>query len=520
MKRNTFRTSVFGPDTLNIMKNFFCSDSNTSFPGVRDSILISAAAFSSFPALAQKTSLPKPSTPNIILILMDDMGYGDIGRTGANQYNTPNLNRLASQGMQFTWYYSPQAVSSASRAGLMTGCYPNRIGISGALMPWATNGINSTETTIAEVLKTKGYHTGAIGKWHLGHHRIFLPLQHGFDEYYGIPYSNDMWPVDFDGVPIHLKDTNSNKMKYPVLPLIEGNEKVAEIPDLAGQDKLTNDYTARAVKFIEKNKKGPFFLYLPHSMVHIPLGVSEKFRGKSKQGVYGDVMMEVDWSIGEIMNTLERNGLEKNTLVIFTSDNGPWLNFGNHAGTTGGLREGKGTSWEGGQRVPCIMRWPGIIPAGDICSQLASSIDILPTLAAITGADLPENKIDGVNILPLMLGDKNASPRTEFYYYYQANALEGVQRDFWKLLLPHKYRSYRGLKPGENGWPGTTKNDTVKKIELYDLRRDPGEWYDVAALYPEKVKELEKLAEKAREDLGDDITKRPGANRRKAGSVK
>jgi arylsulfatase A-like enzyme len=472
------------------------------------------------PADAQKNQPVKPSTPNIVLILMDDMGYGDIGRTGANQYETPNLNRLANQGMQFTWYYCPQAVSSASRAGLLTGCYPNRVGISGALMPWATNGINPSETTIAEILKTKNYRTGIIGKWHLGHHRMFLPLQHGFDEYYGIPYSNDMWPVDFDGVPIHLKDTTSNKMKYPVLPLIEGNEKVGEVPDLAGQDKLTTEYTRRAVSFIEKNKKGPFFLYFPHSMVHIPLGVSEKFRGKSKQGFYGDVMMEVDWSVGEILKALERNGLDKNTLVIFTSDNGPWLNFGNHAGNTGGLREGKGTSWEGGQRVPCIMKWPGVIPEGEICNQLASSIDLLPTLAEITGAALPEHKIDGVSILRLMRGDKNAEPRSEFLYYYQSNALEAVQRDFWKLVLPHSYRTYTGVKPGNEGWPGPTKQLQVEKAQLYDLRRDPGEWYDVSETYPEKVKELQELAEKARQDLGDDITKSPGANRRKAGNLK
>lgn len=482
-------------------------------------LVAGVAAITAVPALSQTTTAYKPTTPNIVLILMDDMGYGDIGRTGANQYETPNLNRLANHGMQFTWYYCPQAVSSASRAGLLTGCYPNRIGISGALMPWATNGINESETTIAEMLKTKGYHTGIIGKWHLGHHRKFLPLQHGFDEYYGIPYSNDMWPVDFDGVPIHLKDTTSNKMKYPVLPLIEGNDKVGEVPDLAGQDKLTTEYTRRAVSFIEKNRKGPFFLYIPHSMVHIPLGVSEKFRGKSKQGLYGDVMMEVDWSIGEILKALEKNGLEKNTLVIFTSDNGPWLNFGNHAGSTGGLREGKGTSWEGGQRVPCIMRWPGVIPDGTICPKLASSIDILPTLAAVTGAKLPSHKIDGVSILPLMTGEKNAEPRREFYYYYQQNALEAVQRDYWKLVLPHTYRTYNGVAPGIDGWPGQTKNGKTVKPELYDLRRDPGEWYDVAEYYPEKVKELLELAGNVRKDLGDEITGMKGEGRREAGRL-
>lgn len=486
---------------------------------IRSALGIGTASLMAVPVFAQKPAAFKQCTPNIVLILMDDMGYGDIGRTGANQYETPNLNRLASQGMQFTWYYCPQAVSSASRAGLLTGCYPNRVGISGALMPWATTGINPAETTIAEMLKTRGYHTGIIGKWHLGHHLEFLPLQNGFDDYYGLPYSNDMWPVDFDGVPMRLRDTTNTKMKYPELPLIEGNEKVGEVRTLADQDKLTAEYTRRAVAFIKEHKKGPFFLYMPHSMVHIPLGVSEKFRGKSRQGLYGDVMMEVDWSVGEVLKALKENGLEKNTLVIFTSDNGPWLNFGNHAGTTGGLREGKGTSWEGGQRVPCIMRWPGIIPSGEICSQLASSIDLLPTLAAITGAKLPPLKIDGINILPLLLGDKSASPRHEFLYYYEQNSLEAVQRDFWKLVLPHKGRTYREMKPGSRGWPGPTGTETIRVPQLYDLRRDPGEWYDVSKYFPEKVQELEALAAGARKDLGDNLTNSPGPNRRKPGSI-
>jgi arylsulfatase len=487
---------------------------------LRSAIGIGTASLMTVPSIAQKPAVFKQCTPNIVLILMDDMGYGDIGRTGANQYETPNLNRLAAQGMQFTWYYCPQAVSSASRAGLLTGCYPNRIGISGALMPWATVGINPEETTIAEMLKSKGYHTGIIGKWHLGHHREFLPLQNGFDEYYGLPYSNDMWPVDFDGVPIRLKDTTSQKMKYPVLPLIEGNEKVAEVRNLQDQDKLTTDYTHRAVQFIKTHNKEPFFLYLPHSMVHIPLGVSDKFRGKSKQGMYGDVMMEIDWSIGEVLKALKENGIEKNTLVIFTSDNGPWLNFGNHAGTTGGLREGKGTSWEGGQRVPCIMRWPGVIPSGEICNQLACSIDILPTLAAITGASLPKLKIDGISILPLLQGDKAEMPRRTLYYYYHQNSLEAVQKDYWKLILPHKGISYIGVPPGKDGWPGKTVNVEIKQYELYDLRRDPGERYNVADYYPEIVKDLLSVADEARNDLGDDITKSPGINRRKAGSIK
>jgi arylsulfatase A-like enzyme len=488
---------------------------------LKSALGLGIASLATVSAASQKTNTTRPAMPNIIIILMDDMGYGDIGRNGANQYETPNLNRLANQGMQFTWYYCPQAVSSASRAGLMTGCYPNRIGFSGALMPWSEVGISAEETTIAEMLKTKGYYSGAIGKWHLGHHKKFLPLQHGFDYYYGIPYSNDMWPVDFDGVPFEKKDPTNNKMRYPVLPLIEGNEKITEIKTFSDQDKITTDYTERAVKFIEDHKNMKFFLYIPHSMVHVPLGVSDKFRGKSKQGMYGDVMMEVDWSVGEIMKALENNGLEKNTLVIFTSDNGPWLNFGNHAGTTGGLRDGKGTSWEGGQRVPCIMKWPGVIPAGEICSKIASSIDLLPTLAAITGAKLPGNKIDGVNIFSLMTGDSDAMPRHDFLYYYRQNSLEAVQRDYWKLVLPHEnYQSYRGQKPGNDRWPGPYGTEKITSYELYDLRRDPGEWYNVAEYYPDKVKELQSLAEEARIDLGDEITNSPGTNRRKIGSLK
>jgi arylsulfatase A-like enzyme len=476
------------------------------------------ASFCTLNAFAQPSIEFRQCTPNIVLILMDDMGYGDIGRTGANQYDTPNIDRLATEGMQFTWYYTPQAVCSASRAGLLTGCYPNRIGFHGALMPWSREGISSGETTIAEMLKQKGYHTCIIGKWHLGCQKEFLPLQHGFDEYYGLPYSNDMWPVDYDGIPEAKKDTTSWKMKYPVLPLIEGNEKAGEIRDLTGQNQLTTDYTGKAVSFINRHKKEPFFLYFPQSMVHVPLGVSDKFRGKSRQGMFGDVMMEVDWSVGEIIKALKANGLENNTLVIFTSDNGPWLNFGNHAGTTGGLREGKGSTWEGGQRVPCLMRWPGVIPAGTVCNKLCSGIDILPTLASITGCRFPENRIDGVNILQLLLGNMDAEPRTNLLYYYQVNSLEAVQIGYWKLILPHvDTQVYRFHEPGRDGWPGPTGREEITDIQLYDLRRDPGEWYDMSQYYPEKVKELLHLAEEARSDLGDDLTGRPGPGRRPAG---
>lgn len=462
-----------------------------------------------------KTKTGKPL--NIIIIFCDDMGYGDISPFGATMYSTPNLSKLASEGMTFRQFYAAEAVCSASRAALLTGCYPNRIGIFNALMPWSKNGISDREKTIAEVLKEKNYATAVFGKWHVGWQKQFLPLQHGFDEYTGLPYSNDMWPVDFDGKPI--TDTANWKSKYPSLPLIQGNEKIRSINTLEEQATLTTLYTEKAVDFIARNKNKPFFLYLPHSMPHVPLAVSEKFKGKSQQGLYGDVIMEIDWSVGEIMKTLKSNNIEKNTLVIFTSDNGPWLNFGNHAGNTGGLREGKGASWEGGQKVPCIMKWPELIPAGTICNKMASTIDLLPTIAAITNGKLPDHKIDGVNILPLMKGDEDANPRKVFYYYYGLNKLEAVRKDQWKLVLPHSGRTYEGFAPGNDGHPGKVDENHQTELALFDLRRDPGERYDVKAYYPQIVEELLKLAEEAREDLGDSITQKKGKNVREAGVI-
>ena len=472
----------------------------------------------SIPFSIQSATMEKPQTPNIILIFCDDLGYGDLSSYGATKYKTPNLDRMAAQGVRFTNFVSAQAVCSASRAGILTGCYPNRVGISGALMPDAKIGLNPSEETIPETLKKRNYKTAAIGKWHLGHLPEFLPLQQGFDEYLGIPYSNDMWPVNFDGTPAKL-ELNDRNRNYPVLPLIEGNEKIKEINTLNDQAEITTIYTERAVRFISENRKSPFFLYLAHSMPHVPLAVSEKFKGKSEQGMYGDVIMEIDWSMGEIMKTLEKNGLDENTLVIFTSDNGPWLNFGNHAGSNGGLREGKGASFEGGQRVPCLVKWPGNIQEGTVCNKLASTIDILPTLAAITKAPLPEKKIDGVNILPLLLGDENANPRKTFLYYYRKNSLEAVRKGDWKLVFAHPGRTYIGFKPGADGFPGATNENFAHEEGLYDLRRDPGERFDVKEFYPEVVAELKKLADEAREDLGDDIQKAPGQNRREPGRV-
>jgi arylsulfatase len=254
-------------------------------------------------------------------------------------------------------------------------------------------------------------------------------------------------------------------------------------------------------------------------MPHVPLFVSDKFKGKSEQGLYGDVMMEIDWSVGKILDTLDELGLSENTLVVFTSDNGPWLNYGNHAGSAGGLREGKGTSFEGGQRVPCIMRWKGVLEDGTICNNLASAIDILPTLADIAGAELPAKKIDGVSLLPLLKGEPDADPRQTFLYYYRRNNLEAVRHGHWKLVFEHPGRTYRGFAPGKDGQPGGANENFAHEEGLYDLRRDPGEQYELKEYYPEIVRELEKIANEARLDLGDDLTGQPGQNRREPGRI-
>ncbi len=453
--------------------------------------------------------------PNVVLIFIDDMGYGDLSCYGA-LYNTPQIDRMAAEGMRFTQFYSAQGVCSASRAALMTGCYPNRIGIHGALFPTSKNGIHENEKTMGELFKEAGYATAIYGKWHLGHHQPFLPLQHGFDEYVGIPYSNDMWPVDFSGAPV--TDSRQQKGQYPPLPLIEGNSLIKEIRTLTDQDSLTSLYTEKALDFIRRNRKKPFFLYLPHSMVHIPLGVSDKFRGKSGWSMYADVVQELDWSVGKILETLKELNLDENTIVVFTSDNGPWQNFGDHAGSAAALREAKGSSFEGGVRVPCIVRWPGNIPAGNVCNRLATTMDLFPTLAEICGGKLPSHPIDGVNIRALWQGDLEAEPRKTFYYYYQRNSLEAVRDRRWKLVLPHKFVSYAPL-PVNGGFPGPTLTDSTG-LALFDLYRDPGERYDVKALYPAIMENLMLIAEEARNDLGDDLTKRTGAGVRPAGQIK
>lgn len=454
--------------------------------------------------------------PNIVLIYIDDMGYGDIVPYGATQVQTPHLTQLADQGMRFTDFYVTHAVSSASRASLLTGCYANRVGVFGAYSPWSKKGLHPQETTLAELLSTQGYATGIFGKWHLGHHREFLPLQQGFDEYLGLPYSNDMWPIDYNGQP--LSDSSDWKFYYPPLPLIQGNQPIDTIATLHDQGQLTRRYTQAAMQFIDRHADEPFFLYLPHSMVHVPIAASEAFRGTSRQGLYGDVVAELDWSVGQILKQLAAKGLSENTLVIFTSDNGPWLNYGAHAGSTAGLREGKGTSFEGGVKVPALMRWPGHIPAGSVCNQLASTLDILPTVAALAGAPLPQAPIDGVNILPLLQGDTSVTPRTRLYYYYQGGELQAVRHKQWKLVFPHVHRSYVDVQPGKNGYPGPYAFDTAQ-YALYNLRRDPGERYNVHSSHPRVVQQLEEIAQAAREELGDKLQNRTGSGTRPAGKI-
>ena len=444
--------------------------------------------------------------PNFIVIFADDMGYGDIGpfsdRTGAAKPRTPNLDRMSTEGVRLTSFYVAQAVCSASRAALLTGSYSNRVGITGALNHLSTTGINANETTIAELLRTKGYTTAIAGKWHLGHEKPFLPLQNGFDQYLGLPYSNDMWP------------RHPTRKDFPDLPLIDGNDVVKLDPD---QTQLTTMYTERAVKFVERNRNTPFFLYVAHAMPHVPLFVSDKYKGKSKQGLYGDVIEEIDWSVGRILDAVKRANLDGNTLVIFTSDNGPWLSYGNHGGTRNQLREGKGTSFDGGTRVPFVARWPGRIPKGTVSALPAMTIDLLPTFAGLAGASVPGDRIiDGRDVWPVLSNPSRARAPHDALYFYWGNELHAVRSGRWKLHLPHTYQSLE--RAGADGAPGAYMRKEIE-LSLFDLDADPGETKNVAAENPDIVKELLAIAERARDDLGDSLTGRTGKNVRAPGKI-
>lgn len=433
------------------------------------------------PAAAQAAA----RKPNFVIIFIDDMGYGDIEPFGQKVIKTPNLNRMAAEGRKFTDFYSANPVCSPSRAALMTGCYPTRVTVPRVLFPDDKCGLNPKETTIAEVLKGQGYATACFGKWHLGHKPEFLPTRQGFDSYLGIPYSNDMKldplaPVAKDA---QLHGWTPEKIKASlfdkggVVPLYK-NEELIEYP--IDQDTLTGLYTKEAIKFIEANKEKPFFLYLPHSMVHVPLAASAGFRGKSPRGLYGDAVEEVDWSVGQILETLRKSGLAENTFVLFTSDNGPWLIMKENGGSAGPLRDGKGTTYEGGMREPTLMWWPGTIPAGTVCQEVAGTIDMLPTLTRLAGAGAPQDRvIDGHDIAPLIKGAPGAKSEkdTTGYYYYNGTNLQAVRLGKWKLR-------HAGQNP----------------VELYNLETDIGEQTNLAEKEPAVVAKLTGMMQKFDEE--------------------
>ena len=447
---------------------------------------------------AADASAPRP---NVVIILCDDLGYSDIGSFGAAGFQTPHLDRLAREGRRFTNFYAAQPVCTSSRAALLTGCYPNRIGLLGALGPNDRHGIHADERTLAEVLRGAGYATAIFGKWHLGHRPEFLPTRHGFDEYFGLPYSNDMWP----GHP---------SAKFPDLPLIEGEKTIAVNPD---QSQLTTWYTEHAVDFIGRQHDRPFFVYLAHSMPHVPLFVSDKFRGKSERGLFGDVVMEIDWSVGQILAALDKHQIADRTLVVFTSDNGPWLLYGDHGGSARPLNEGKMTTFDGGVREPCLMRWPGQIPAGTMCDEPVMTIDLLPTLARLAGAETATDRpIDGLDIWPLMAATPGAQSPHEVLYFYWLGELQALRSGRWKMHFAHDYSHV--VEPGQGGKPGRAERRRTE-LALFDLQADIGETTNVAAKRPDVVARLERLAEKAREDLGDTAQQRTGKNVRAPGRV-
>jgi arylsulfatase A-like enzyme len=450
-------------------------------------------------------NISEPAPPNIVFVLTDDLGFEDLSSYGSKIINTPNLDKLASEGALLNSYYSPQAVCSASRASILTGSYPNRIGFSGALGPNSKKGINPNELLISEMLKDKGYKTAVYGKWHLGDNKKFLPTRHGFDDFYGILYSNDMWPF-------HAEYPDS----YPDLMLYD---KETPIKVLEDQSNLTKDLTTKSVEFIEKNKNNPFFLYLAHPQPHVPLFASSDFKGKSENGLYTDVIQEIDHSVGAIMKALKDNDLEDNTIVVFTSDNGPWLSYGEHAGSTGIYKEGKGTTWEGGQRVPCIVWYPNEIKPNTVISAPLMGIDWLPTFASVTNSKLSENKIDGKNIWEVLINKTDKSPHEALFFYYHVNSLHAVRYGDWKMYFPHRYRTLNGRKGRNDGSPIKYQYVNLEKMELYNLVEDPSETKNIFDQHPEIAKKIEKLADIKRNEIGDDLTKVKGTENRPVGMI-
>jgi arylsulfatase A-like enzyme len=461
--------------------------------------------------------------PNIILFLTDDQGYADVGCFGARGFKTPNLDRLAAEGMKFTSFYVAQPVCTASRAALMTGCYSNRVGLFGALNHTSTIGISENEVLVPQFCQRRGYATACFGKWHLGHQPKFSPLRHGFDEFAGLPYPNDNGP------------DHPTIKGIPPLPWFEGEEITGYNPD---QNLFTRKITDLGVNFIERHRNQPFFLYLAHIMPHVPIHASDTFRGKSGLGLYADVIGELDWSMGVILDTLKRLQLDENTLLLFTSDNGPFLSYGEHAGSAAPFRGGKLTTFEGGVRLPFIARWPGKIPAGRSSDAVITGMDLYPTIARLTGAPLPNYKIDGRDLWPLLSGTGQESPH-EAFYYYGGEELQALRRGKWKLHFPHQYLEV-AAEPGKGGMPSNFENlkpqpSTQSGLEgiasrhgykvmdlplsLFDLANDPGESKNVAPEHPDVVKQLSELAQRMRSDLGDKLTNVKATGARPPGSL-
>ncbi len=416
----------------------------------RRAFLMMASSVCALPSIGIQAQQP----PNVVFIYADDLGYGDLGCYGS-PIKTPNLDGMAADGVRFTQFYSANPVCSPSRAALLTGRYPTRVGVPRVLFPQDTTGLDTSERTLADVLKTRGYRTMCIGKWHLGHTGPYLPTSRGFDSYFGIPYSNDMTPRPL------MRDT-------------------AVIEEPAALDTLTRRYTEEAARFIEASKGRPFFLYMPHTFPHIPLAASTRFRGTSAAGLYGDVVEELDWSVGEVLGALRRAGVERNTLVVFSSDNGPW-----YEGSPGRLRGRKGSTYEGGVREPFIARWPGRIPAGRVCGGVASTIDVLPTLAGLAGASLPAKPLDGVDIWPLLSGVRAQVDRAQPLLYFDDWHIQCARWGRWKLHVARYNTPAYSPAPA-----GGRLNLPLRTLELYDIENDPDESYDVAPSHPDVVRDI------------------------------
>lgn len=441
--------------------------------------------------------------PNFVVILCDDLGYGDLSCYGNKNYATPNLDQMAKEGVRFTACYAASPACSPSRAALLTACYPTRVGVPQVLNPDSRTGLNPNEWNLARGLKEVGYATAAIGKWHLGVKNL-SPNHQGFDQFFGLPYSHDMWPPNKNGT-------------WPDLYLYQDSKPIRQIKTGADASHLTQLYTEKSLRFIEENRSKPFLLYLAHSMPHVPVFPSKKFVNRTKRGPYADCVAEIDDSTGQILRKLELLNLAERTMVVFTSDNGPWLPYGDHAGSSGGLREGKGTTFEGGVRVPGIFYWKGKFASGKVSDSVVSLMDITPTAFAYAGAKQPQKAFDGKVLRPLLESSTYSISPHSWLYFYWPDELQAIRSGAWKFHAQHKHRQQSG-PPGKNGAPAGETIGTIGE-SLFDLSSDPREKLNVAADHPRVVERLRHIMNIGRRELGDSITKTVGAESREPGRV-